>query len=710
MRKFVSLLVLTALACNLTNLAAVKRATPTIPNQSIIPSDPPTAVAASTPGSTPLPAPPQGVWNAYRQKLDAGDWSQEAGLVASLRYLVNEQDAATAFGDTALFGAEATPFLTSAIQLLESGQELNNRSELERLVNLLQPPLDLLDKHSRPGKINSLTLHEKTAHLSKPARTAEECQNLWITGFKDGSALVCFEYVTVNVGTTRLSIYFPAFWSTSDPRRAYLSLAAEAMQDSAKIYNAYRGDMQSVRLVFTELGSSTSSPKKDPTIWAAAAQDKGDSGCMVGVYPYATSQGADDFKQAIAHEMFHCFQISFLYPQAYKVKSSYNDWWVESSADFFSNLVYPTTNYEWGNLPAFDVNMKSNNLFHGSYENSAFFQFLANNAGISIPVIVDLLESMPKSGGFAEQQAALAAFPDIANLWHKFGKEYIDAKIIDTSAEALPLSPSPNAYFSYGLGPKKDTFTVKPFMITRPLLVFEKENKFSLAASASGAGQHSMRPGWAPGEWSSPPAEIFSGCDSSPYLLLLTSAAAGDVTYNLDLSVNGESSPGCDRCLVGKWLLENDSALNYIQSILDGAGGAKVEVQSVTGAGFMEVLSSGLTMQGYDDLKLSAVAHQKSQSGSDMAFNFDYLYSGKVHYSLHPNPKIGELGYSNVSGKLVLEVFMNGSSLGSQGPALPGGDVGVTTRYTCKDNLLTMQSLDIPTNAVLRYQRVVEKK
>ncbi len=281
--------------------------------------------------------------------------------------------------------------------------------------------------------------------------------------------MVCFDYVTQNVGKTSLTIYFPAFWSASDPRRAYLALAADAMQDSAETYNKYRGALKNTRLVFTELANG-SKGTGDPTVWAEADQDK--AGCIIGVYPSSTKEVPDTFKQIIAHEMFHCFQVSFLYTQAYVVKSTFNDWRVENSADFFSNLVYPSVNLEWDNLPVFDINMKDNDIFHGSYENSVFFQFLANNAGIKPAQIIDLLASMPVSGGFSEQRSALAAFPDIDNLWHKFGQDYVDRKINDSSMTALPLNPRYQNIFSYALGEKKGSFSVKPFMIKYSLDLF----------------------------------------------------------------------------------------------------------------------------------------------------------------------------------------------------------------------------------------------
>jgi hypothetical protein len=99
-----------------------------------------------------------------------------------------------------------------------------------------------------------------------------------------------------------------------------------------------------------------------------------------------TDLNTDKYKQVVAHELFHCVQdYSFPNTKPYGTHS----WWMEGSADYFSNLVYPQADLEWEFLNLFDSKSPNVSILDMTYENFVFFQFMGNK--YSPEVLVDIL-------------------------------------------------------------------------------------------------------------------------------------------------------------------------------------------------------------------------------------------------------------------------------------------------------------------------------
>lgn len=529
----------------------------------------PTALASAAPeDADPLalegpPPPPAGFVDSIQEGVAEGMWTYEEGLIAALRVLGGESDVDLAFGDSAPENAEATGVLLDARAYLNGAPESDSKAEIERLYNLIVPDIDRLLPFSRPESAAS----SRPPGLASTSADSEACAKLYAEGFPPGGKLTCFVLMTTPIGNHQSRVFYPESWGLSDPRLAYAHASGQAIVDSFSVFSGY-GVMKDVDLVFTLLKYSGKE-----SVAALVDSLGGQDVCKIVVFPLALTGSEPKFKQVIAHEMFHCFQQWNL-PNHFPVSDTdgswtVQDWWGESTADYFSNVVYPTVNLEWNTLGGFAIRSAETSLVYMSYANSVFFQFLANQ-GAPTDVINLVKQYLPTSGTEADQAAALANYPGIANLFHQFGRDYVDIKIADTAPGSivptgyLPVSPG----FKMAVGPGDHNVAVlhaPAFTLTRYSLRFVKERVYGVTAEEGGStGQHASRlvvgTGWEP-----LPPTVSTGCGDVPYYVLLTSSAAGAAEpYTLSVTADVLQKTKCDPCLFGTWELNKDSFIGYM--------------------------------------------------------------------------------------------------------------------------------------------------
>lgn len=84
-----------------------------------------------------------------------------------------------------------------------------------------------------------------------------------------------------------------------------------------------------------------------------------------------------DAMQTIAHEIYHCVQECFL---RNRPGHSPSQWVIESSANYFSNLVFPKVNLEWDWAIEYYPDKP---IWQHTYEASLFFQSLESTRGFA---------------------------------------------------------------------------------------------------------------------------------------------------------------------------------------------------------------------------------------------------------------------------------------------------------------------------------------
>ena len=287
------------------------------------------------------------------------------------------------------------------------GTDEATKAEIARLLPILAPlPEVLLPYSVREGASRS-----GGSGLARPA-AQQDCRDLYAKGFPTGSSAECFVVKETESGSSTIQIFLPAADQPEGYDPAFADAALQAVLDSLGTYSALEipgrpAVMKDIQVVFSLLDSARG------TTLATVPTDPGQEPCQIILFPLAMAISDPDdpsaFQQTVAHEVFHCFQV-WNYPAlAQNALWSVQDWWGESTATYFSNVVYPGVNDEWGWIEDWSYNSGATPLVFSSYDNFGFFQYLGNVLGNN--GLLSLLAKTPTSGDEVAQAAALAAHP-----------------------------------------------------------------------------------------------------------------------------------------------------------------------------------------------------------------------------------------------------------------------------------------------------------
>jgi Predicted Zn-dependent protease (DUF2268) len=388
--------------------------------------------------------------------------------------------------------------------------------------------------------------------LSAAAQTPVPCAGLSpVAGRFKGMGLVdCLQHSSQHINGADYRIFYPTEW---DPNggwgSGYLQPAAEAVAQSAKVFGKL-GLMTNVNVVFAL--------NNEGNIGAYANGGLGflttDQPCVVAVFTLSAQLSIERFQQILAHELFHCFQYWNLDPQMHANYAA-REWWVEGTAEYFSNVAYPTVNEEWDRIPEFDQLSSKTPLTKLSYENTVFFQFLANR--ISNEGIIAFLATLPTAGGTAEQEKALRRYPGFADLFQDFAQSYLDKQIADTSGAMLPVNPTIKPFEPTIVGSIKLQLLAAPFTIARFAPVFDPGDAFTITTKRSDEpGRNGARVFETTGNWSATLPETIGCSDPHTYLLAITvleAAPEDSSTIVYDIAAADAKCQQTDACLIGSW-------------------------------------------------------------------------------------------------------------------------------------------------------------
>jgi len=426
---------------------------------------------------------------------------------------------------------------------------------------------------------------EVVAHA--PSGTAFDCEDIWSTGFPHtGTGLTyCLKHSRETIGGGEYRVIFPSEWATSAGwGTPYLDAATQAIRDSVAVYGAL-GVMSSATLVFAPLqatGAETSGADANLVSYLS------DEPCAVTLYPNAELK-VEAFKQIVAHELFHCFQ-AWNFPAQAAVDLAISDWWVDGSATYFSNLVYPGTNLEWDWIADFDARSESTPLTQFTYAATFFFQHLGNSIGDA--QIISLLGSMPTGGDEGDQQAALRAWPGMDILFQGFAQAYLDGTLADTGGGAIPFSPTFSKTVA-SIGSGSFDVQVNPFVVRRRQLVLDPELSFSISVEVkTGTSLQAFRPDG--GTWLPAPFEL-SCTDPRTWFSAMTSLGEAGSSTPAVLTVTVSGSDGCDpatttdACLQGAWSVRDYEAFMVAALAMAGTDTSAMPITFEGASGGLEV-------------------------------------------------------------------------------------------------------------------------
>jgi len=254
--------------------------------------------------------------------------------------------------------------------------------------------------------------------------------------------------------------------------------------------------------------------------------------CVVRVDDIAMRQGIagdsseDQFRRAIAHELFHCVQT-----HDPTLDNDYVVWRDEAAAEYFAGLAIPDS------LPGpqlyieFDGLIGETPLYDVGFNGYPFIAFLGNDGGVE--AVIAFLRAARATPGEDGALAHLGYYPGIADLFHRFARAWAEGALRDDQGRPLPGGPPPATVLAVEHAQSFET-EVMPFTIwTQPM---------TLAAMMAWGfprpdfdGRTALNDGT--GLWQDLEATVDACHEPRDVLLLATSAAPAnspiDVTFEI---------------------------------------------------------------------------------------------------------------------------------------------------------------------------------
>lgn len=684
------IILVTSLACNLGKKAPVSNfTTPTaLSNAVILPTLP--APFEMTPTAIPEPL-PSSYSDLMENKLASGAWTLEVGLVTILKMFAGEIQASDGGLEQGVFNAEGTGILQLADNYLQTGSDQTTKDEITRLINLLVPTQESLDRFSIPeeqamlrGGSDGLAAEaqqDKTVAFTtdRSYQTEQECKDLWVNGFPDPRlpSFPCFMFGEPVAGQP-YQVYYPLAWRGDASREPYYRAALDALRDSINTYKPLFTIIKPISIVFSPLDG----------VFDALTYyyhfGEGES-CPIIIHPSAIIGSVNiKFNQLIAHEIAHCFTAWNLERQ-YLGSGTASKWWSEGMAEYFSNVVYPSANAEHQYSSRFAHKSTTISLIGMEYENFAFFQFLGNRIGSS--GVIAMLQSMPTTPGRAAQRAALAAVPGIDDTFEEFTRTIMENTLKDTDGSVIyipddiPEDFTDQAFFS---GVESQDFSGKSFVVARYLANFPSEKSFTVEVISGGVGRSAWHPHGSRGEWKAFPAIAAGKCEELVYSGYVITTNPSEEPKET-ISITSVTPDPCDKCLVGRWEATNDSVVSYMQSVAKAGSEDGPTVESVTGTMFMQFGADGIGSGGFENL----IVHETGVGGvasAEVFVTFEGFASGP--YTADGSSLSGLTEAANILVTVKIP-SMGSTTIPFRLEDFPVSS-GTPTRYTCEGDTLTM--------------------
>lgn len=510
----------------------------------------------------------------------------------------------------------------------------------------------------------------------------------------------CIEHSNEHINGADFRVIYPAEWATASGGgwgQGFLDPAREAMRRSVEVFGPL-GTMGSATLVFRLLEDV---PGSDPRANTSLVEwvDRGpgeppnDQACSIFVYPVSITDSVEAFRQVIAHEMFHCFQ-AYTFPSVDIENPVANQWWVDGSADYFSNVAYPNVNLEYEQIEKFDATSETTPITSMSYEASFFFQYLGNTIGDA--EIIRLLGTLPVGGDEATQQAALRAFMDMDAMFQEFAQQYLDGELLDTNGAPIPFSPTFNTKTHFNAS-ANFVAEIAPFTIRRREVVFEDPLTYILSIEeTSGNSNYAFRT--ESGDWGDAPAMV--DCDD-PRIWRAAYTSVGEdgsalVPAKLTATVtaqDGECEPtaeAADTCLIGRWSVADYDAFMRAALAAAGATDGATPITFEGSQGLLDIIFDGSTItyaaSGFE-LRGSTIVQ-----GMEVVVIVRLEGTAIAQYDITTPGRIDLFEVDATAFTVSAEIFVGGSSMGIQ-PIDPLDwifFVSPSYEYTCSDDRLDL--------------------
>ncbi|KAH7258903.1 uncharacterized protein BKA55DRAFT_561757 [Fusarium redolens] len=353
---------------------------------------------------------------------------------------------------------------------------------------------------------NALLLLGATIQFALAQEGAFSCAKFW-PGVKPGDSFTVggqcrmLEGYPKTIGNTKVSVIYTEDWSTS--AKLVDSLLHEAITESV----AYYGNFATVPDLVIILGAA---PNPKASLDASFPIPNGP--CQIRSFEFWGAEQAlkmdPKAMQGVAHEIYHCVQQEFNGGQTPPVGPS--RWVVESSADYFSNLVFPRVNDEWSRAVHYDPGVP---IWRNEYNANIWFQSLEPSHDLTY--IHQFVTSTVFTNSENEERARLAAYATFADDFFEFAKSFTIGSIVDSGGGDVPRINTPDdigIIWSVDEDATEGTAVLEtsPFTIREFSTSFDPGQNIKLYASTTG----NQRLAWRlvdPNTWNAFPSDASGG-------------------------------------------------------------------------------------------------------------------------------------------------------------------------------------------------------
>lgn len=361
--------------------------------------------------------PPVDLTDNLFARIEAGDWSEGEGLVATLRYMAGEVDRLEVLATPDLLDSSASLLIEIARDYLEFGDDASAQAEIARLLDeliLSDDELDAFTAQSTGLLVSAVPLAQEADSCvdpSLPDACYDELPIPAIPGVEAGKYSLWADLIRSPEWTVEL-----------------IAAAKTAIAESARKYEALF-DMPEVKVALKPTGDSLY------VGWNPGA-------CTVYVGEALSGGDSLEFRQLLAREIAFCliaekFVATIEASGGSRAGPAASKWWVNGLANYLSGYVFPSINIEHKELPQRLAQTElSTVLGDRTWTNWLLFEYLHGFGGAEGNLA--LIESLPVGG---DPFAALAETDGFPEHFHGFARSLTDANIADQGPGFVPYEP-----------------------------------------------------------------------------------------------------------------------------------------------------------------------------------------------------------------------------------------------------------------------------
>ena len=452
---------------------------------------------------------------------------------------------------------------------------------------------------------------------------------------------------------------------------------------------------------------------------------------LVGDWPEPLGRPYEQLKFIVAHELFHCYTYQWYYGSLDDGTSDL--WWAEGLATYFAHVVYPSNDLEHTKVRNFAPNIEVFSTSQDPYSTVALLLWLELQGQNDL--IFETLLNMPRERGRDYFQRMLSTWPDMAENFHEFGKQFYIAGFTESSGSRAPLQqPEPHPReIDVDITDASGSLTVSahPFIIFAESFELEAGRSYDFDIEENDVpGRYQIRID--DGDWQDMPDNIVTECDTETKITILATSTASpeqasEDVYTVGMEIQWEPSGHCgcgftlvsaemiastpstcgaateplDRCLIGVWSLASDSYRKQLARLardISARGLAPApNIVSAEASARIAISESGVA-----DGCMKAYSHSTFSTGGQTGEAITNMQSTTTH-QLTSNGD-GSLCTTEISSNTVIhaEGLIGGKLISRKTISGPPFSFSLHSEYVCDAERLTVRTF-LPDAKYIEY-------